>query len=49
MTLDYSEDDTVKIKMLDYVQKMLDGLPEDFAGEAITPAAPHLFDVNEDS
>jgi hypothetical protein len=34
--------------MLDYVTKMLDELPEEMNGEAPTPAASHLFSVNED-
>ena len=49
MTLDYSEEGKVKIKMLDYVEKMLADLPKEMDGEAITPAANHLFDVDEDS
>jgi hypothetical protein len=48
MTLDYTEKGKVKIKMLDYVTKMLDELPEEMNGEAPTPAANHLFSVNED-
>jgi hypothetical protein len=49
MTLDYTEPGKVKIKMLDYVEKMLADLPEKFDGEAPTPAANHLFDVDDDS
>ena len=47
MTLDYTEKGKVKIKMIDYVQKMLADLPDDMAGEAPTPAANHLFDVDD--
>jgi hypothetical protein len=49
MTLDYSEKGKVKIKMMDYVEKMLADLPDEMSGEATTPAANHLFDVDEDS
>jgi hypothetical protein len=49
MTLDYSEEGKVKIKMSDYVEKMLADLPEEMDGEAATPAANHLFDVDDDS
>mgnify|MGYP000305707936 CR=1 FL=1 len=47
MTLDYSEKGKVKIKMLDYVTKMLADLPPDMDGEAPTPAANHLFSVDD--
>jgi hypothetical protein len=46
MTLDYTKKGKVKIKMLDYVRKMLAELPEDWEGEALTPAANHLFTVD---
>jgi hypothetical protein len=35
--------------MWDYVKKMLANLPEEMNGEAATPAANHLFDVDDDS
>jgi hypothetical protein len=38
MTLDYSTKGKVHIKMLDSVAKMLQDLPEEFDGEASTPA-----------
>ena len=47
MTLDFSEDGKVKILMVDYIQKMLAEIPDDMDGEAATPAANHLFEVNE--
>ena len=47
MTLDFSEQGKVKIKMLDYVEKMLADLPAEMSGEAPTPAANHLFTVDE--
>jgi hypothetical protein len=46
MVFDYSIDGKVKITMKEYIQEMLDELPEDMAGEAATPAANHLFTVN---
>jgi hypothetical protein len=46
MTLDYSERGKVKIKMIDYVEKMLTDLPDEMMGEAPTPAANHLFTVH---
>jgi hypothetical protein len=48
MVIDYSIDGKVQIKMIDYIKAMLDELPDDMAGEAATPAANHLFTVNED-
>ena len=47
MTLDYSMPGKVLVKMTDYVKAMLDELPSDMEGEAATPAANHLFQVNE--
>jgi hypothetical protein len=48
MTLDYSERGRVKIKMLDYVDKMLAYLPAEMDGEAPSSAANHLITVNDD-
>jgi hypothetical protein len=47
MTLDYSEKGKVKIKMIDYVEKMLADLPPKMDGYAPTPAANHLFAVDD--
>ena len=47
MTLDYSIDGKVIIDMRDYVFKLLDDLPALFRGSSATPAASHLFDVND--
>jgi hypothetical protein len=49
MTLDYSTKGKVHIKMLDSVAKMLQDLPEEFDGEASTPASNDLFKIDEDS
>jgi hypothetical protein len=46
--LDYSEKGKVKIKMLDYVDKMLADLPAEMDGEAPSPAANQLLTVNDD-
>jgi hypothetical protein len=46
MTLEFSSKGKVKITMVDYIQNMLNELPSDMDGEAATPAANHLFDVN---
>ena len=48
MTLDYSVDNKVKIDMQKYIQSIFDELSDKFNGTAVTPAASHLFDVNED-
>jgi hypothetical protein len=48
MTLDYSDKGKVKIKMPYYVEKMLADLPAKMDGEALTPAANHLFSVDGD-
>ena len=49
MTLDFSVDGKVSIRMEDYVENMLADLPGSFDGVAVTPAAEHLFKVNEDA
>ena len=49
MTLNFTEEGKVKIKMLDYVANMLAEAPDEMDGKAPTPAANHLFDVDEDS
>ena len=47
MTLDFSLDGKVQINMEDYIRKMLAEFPDDMAGVATTPAAEHLFKVNQ--
>jgi hypothetical protein len=49
MTLDYSIDGKVQIKMIDSIAKMLQELPEEFDGEASTPAGNDLFKIDENS
>jgi hypothetical protein len=43
MTIDYSINGKVEFSMIDYVQGMLDKLPEDMNGESVTPASNFLF------
>ena len=47
MTLDFSIDGKVQISMEELIRNMLTELPEDMDGTATTPAAEHLFKVNE--
>jgi hypothetical protein len=49
MTIDYSTDGKVVIRMDDYVENMLDEVPDDMSGVHVTPAADHLFKVNDDA
>jgi hypothetical protein len=46
MTLDYSIWGKVQIKMNDFIDNMLAGLPADMDGESATPAPNHVFEVN---
>jgi hypothetical protein len=47
MTIDYSEKEKVKFIMNDYVENLLDEVPEEISGHAATPAANQLFTVND--
>ena len=47
MTIDYSEEDRVIITMYEYINEILASLPEDMKGTSVTPAANHLFTVDE--
>jgi hypothetical protein len=49
MTIDYSEDGKVKIIMWDYIDRLLDEAPDDMSGTAVTPAANHLIDINDEA
>eukprot|EP00957_Ditylum_brightwellii_P118003 9000008-Ditylum_brightwellii.AAC.1 len=49
MTLDFSSPKKVRILMLDYIMNLLADLPEEYEGEAATPAANHLHEVNDDA
>lgn len=45
MTLDYTEKGVVNIDMRDYVNKILNKMPDDMNGTATSPAADHLFQI----
>jgi hypothetical protein len=47
MRIDYTAPGKVKISQVDYLQEVLAELPKDMDGVANTPAAAHLFDVND--
>ena len=47
MILDFSITGKVQIRMEEYIKNMLTELPADMEGMATTPAAEHLFKVNE--
>ena len=47
MVLDYTIDGKIQIKMNDYVATVLEEAPLDMKGESATPAAAHLFEVNQ--
>lgn len=47
MTLDFSDAGKFKVKMIDCMDGMLKDLPADMSGELATPAADHLFDVDD--
>jgi hypothetical protein len=48
MTIDVSLPDNVQILMEDYIQSVLDGLPNDMDGDSPTTAPNHHFEVNND-
>lgn len=47
MLLDYTENQKVKIDMKKYIDKILIDLSPEFEGAAQTPAADHLFEIND--
>ena len=47
MELDFTNEGKVVITMINYIEEMLEELPDDMAGTVATPAANHLFDVQE--
>jgi hypothetical protein len=49
MTIDYQVKGNVKITMIQYIKNLLAEVPNNMAGEAATPAASHLFQVNEEA
>ena len=49
MTLDFSEDGKFIVDMEEYLDEILNGLPEDMSGVATTPSADHLFKTRADA
>jgi hypothetical protein len=49
ITIDYSEKEKVKFMMYDYLEDILNEMPDDMNGTAPTPASNNLFDVDEES
>ena len=47
MYLDFSEPGVLQVDMTPYVATVLDDIPQDMIGKALTPAAAHLFLINE--
>ena len=47
MCIDYTVKGKVKLSMYDYIDKMLTELPSDINGVSTTPAALHLFNVDD--
>ena len=45
--IDYTVRGKVKISMYEYIDKMLSELPSDMNGVSTTPAALHLFNVDD--
>ena len=48
MTIDFSINGKVQFSMINYVQGILDELPDDMSGECVTPAPNYLIEVNDD-
>ena len=50
MTIDYTEKGNVKFTMFDYLEEILQNLPDELKGcESPTPAADHLFKVDHEA
>jgi hypothetical protein len=49
ITIDYREKGKVKFTMYDYLEDILDEMPEDMNGTAPTPASDNLFDTDDNS
>jgi hypothetical protein len=48
ITIDYSKMGRVKFTMYDYLEDVLDEMPDDMNGTAPTPASNNMFEVDED-
>ena len=49
MTINWSDDSMVKFTMYDYLEDVLLEAPDNMVGTDVTPAAQHLFQVDETS
>jgi hypothetical protein len=49
LTIDYSDKDKVKFTMYDYLEDILDEMPNDMNGTAPAPASDNMFEVDEES
>jgi hypothetical protein len=49
ITINYSEKEKVKFTMYDYLEDILNEMPDDMNGTAPTPASNNLFEVDEES
>ena len=49
MNIDYSFPGKAKFFMIDYIENILDDIPEDMRGEPEKPASHHLFDISDDA
>jgi hypothetical protein len=49
LTIDYSKKDNVIFTMYDYLEDILESMPEDMNGTSPTPASDNLFDVDDES
>jgi len=47
MVLDFSKPGELSVTMIDYIKMVLADVPEEMRGRAVTPAAEHLFKVND--
>jgi hypothetical protein len=49
MTLDFSDPGQVTVTMIDYIKMICMDLPKDMIGRAATPAANHLFQIDDEN
>ena len=47
MVIDYTTKGKVVFTIFDYIENVLNEIPEVFAGNALNPSCNHLFDTNE--
>jgi len=49
MTLDFNKTGKVKVSTRDYIESIIEDLSEHMIEKAVTPAAPHLFQVRQNN